>query len=355
MSISRRKFVTGVAAGTLVASTAKAGGVKHFEGYPGRMGLLHDTTLCVGCRACEFACTEVNNQPKPEAPIGDKSVFDTIRRNDESLYTVVNRYVEAQGKQPAIYRKHQCMHCNEPCCASVCFVSAFTKTPEGPVLYDPDVCVGCRYCVFACPYNALAYEYTDPLTPRVVRCTMCYPRIKQGLQPNCAAACPTGAIIYGQREELIWVARERILKHPNRYIDHIFGEKEYGGTSWLCLAGVEFSTLGLPDNLPTGPLPNLTTGFLSLAPLAAAIFPALLGGFYAFSKRRDTLAEEDKRAALEASQAKAKQQMEEKIAALKQQAERNQAYAVNQAVKDALREAAKAPESPRKPDTGGGS
>jgi hypothetical protein len=184
---------------------------------------------------------------------------------------------------------------------------------------------------------------------------MCYPRIKQGLQPNCAAACPTGAIVFGQREELIWVARERIRKYPNRYIDHIFGEKEYGGTSWLCLAGVEFSKLGLPDNLPTEPLPNLTTGFLSLAPLAAAIFPALLGGFYAFSKRRDDLAEEEKRTALEATRAEAKQEMEEKVEALKQEAERAQAYAVKQAVKDALRETEKSPQAPRKPITGGGS
>ncbi|MBN1655627.1 MAG: 4Fe-4S dicluster domain-containing protein [Deltaproteobacteria bacterium] len=355
MSISRRKFVTGVAAGTLVASTAKAGAVKHFEGYPNRMGLLHDTTLCVGCRSCEFACNKVNDLPPPEAPVNDRLVFNAQRRNDETLYTVVNRYVEARDKQPAIYRKHQCMHCNEPCCASVCFVSAFEKTPEGPVLYNPDVCVGCRYCVFACPYNALAYEYNDPLTPRVVRCTMCYPRIKQGLNPACADACPTGAIIYGRREDLIWVARERIRKNPQRYIDQIFGENEYGGTSWLCLAGVEFSRLGLPEGLPTEPLPNLTTGFLSLAPLAAAIFPALLGGFYAFTKRREALTEEEKRAVQSEAEEKAKQEMKEKIAALKQQAERTQEYAIKQAVKDALREAAKPEVPPRKDDAGGGS
>jgi formate dehydrogenase iron-sulfur subunit len=355
MSISRRGFITGITAGTLVTSKANASAVKHFPGYPGRKGLLHDATLCVGCRSCEFACAEVNGLPPPKAPVNDKQVFDTRRRNDDKLYTVVNRYVEAQGNQGAIYRKHQCMHCNEPCCASVCFVSAFSKTPEGPVLYNPDVCVGCRYCVFACPYNALAYEYGDPLTPRVVRCTMCYPRIKQGLNPACADACPTGAILYGRREDLLWVARERIRKHPHRYIDHIFGENEYGGTSWLCLSGVEFSLLGLPEGLPNEPLPNLTTGFLSLAPLAAAIFPALLGGFYAFTKRRETRAEEEKREALEEIRAKAKREMEEKIEAFEQEAERRQEYAVKQAVKDALREAGMEPEPPRKAETEGGS
>lgn len=348
MSVSRRGFIKGAALGTLVAGTARAGAVKHFAGYPDRMGLLHDTTLCVGCRSCEFACNEANGLPPPKAPIDDKQVFEKTRRNDETLYTVVNRY-------DGIFRKHQCMHCNEPCCASVCFVKAFEKTPEGPVLYDPEVCVGCRYCVFACPYNALAYEYDDPLTPRVVRCTMCYPRIKQGKNPACADACPTGAIRYGRREDLIKVAHERMRKYPGRYVNHIFGEHEYAGTSWLTLAGVEFEKLGLPKDLSTQPLPVLTTGFLSLAPLAAAIFPVLLGGFYVFTKRRAVRAEEEQRAVLEKTRREARREMEEKIAALKQAAELDQKYAVEQAVKDALREAAQPPKPPAPPkdDKGG--
>jgi Fe-S-cluster-containing dehydrogenase component len=333
MSISRRGFIKGAAVGTLAASTAKAGAVKHFAGHPERMGLLHDATLCVGCRSCEFACNQANGLPPPEAPIDDKQVFEKTRRNDDTLYTVVNRY------EGGVYRKHQCMHCNEPCCASVCFVKAFEKTPEGPVLYDPEVCVGCRYCVFACPYNALAYEYDDPLEPRVVRCTMCYPRIKEGKNPACADACPTGAIRYGRREDLIEVARERMRKNPGKYIQHIFGEHEYGGTSWLTIAGVGFSKLGLPEGLSREPLPNLTTGFLSLAPLAAAIFPALLGGFYAFTRRREERAEEERRAILEATRAEAKREMEEKVSKLKETAKKQQEHAVEQAVKDALREA----------------
>jgi Fe-S-cluster-containing dehydrogenase component len=351
MSISRRGFIQGAGIAVLAAGTAKAGSVKHFSGHPGRMGLLHDTTLCVGCRSCEFACNEVNELPPPKEPIDDKKVFEKTRRNDEFLYTVVNRYA-------GIYRKHQCMHCNEPCCASVCFVNAFEKTPEGPVLYDPEVCVGCRYCVFACPYNALAYEYDEPLTPRVVRCNMCYPRIREGKQPGCSEACPTGAIRYGRRADLIKVARERMRKYPGRYVDHIFGEHEYAGTSWLTLAGVAFTKLGLPAELSTQPLPNLTTGFLSLAPLAAAIFPALLGGFYVFTKRRAALAEEEKRAILEKTRAEAQKEMEEKIAALKKAAEREQKYAVESAVKDALRQAAQPPPPPKKPpkiEPGGGS
>jgi Fe-S-cluster-containing dehydrogenase component len=294
MSISRRGFLKGAAIGsvataTLSTSAKGGGGVEYFEGYPGRMGLLHDATLCVGCRSCEAACNQVNDLPPPERALHDKSVFDETRGITDHSYTVVNRYQAAKGNQPAVFRKHQCMHCSEPCCASVCFVKAFVKTPEGPVLYDPEVCVGCRYCVFACPYYALAYEYDDPLTPRVVRCTMCYPLIKQGKNPACADACPTGAIQYGKRKDLMTVARERMRKYPERYIDHIFGEHEFGGTSWLTLVGVPLRTVDLPEHVTHDPLPNLTTSFLSLAPLVAAIFPGLLAGVYAFSKRKDDL------------------------------------------------------------------
>jgi formate dehydrogenase iron-sulfur subunit len=338
MSTSRRGFLKGVAAGTLVAGTAKAGSTKHFGGYPGRYGLLHDSTLCVGCRSCEFACNEVNGLPPPEAPVDDKAVFGEKRGPSDKLYTVVNEYKAAEGNKPAVYRKHQCMHCNEPCCASVCFVKAFVKTPEGPVLYDPDVCVGCRYCVFACPYYALAYEYDDPATPRVVRCTMCYPRIKEGKNPACADACPNGAIQFGKREELIKVAHERMRKYPGRYINHIFGEHEYGGTSWLTLIGEPPKELGLPDEVSHDPLPNLTTNFLSLAPLVAAIFPGLLAGMYAFAKRKDVVSKNEHEKAMSESERRAKQELEEELSAAARQAERDKERAVERAVRAAKRQ-----------------
>ncbi|HUU00050.1 MAG TPA: 4Fe-4S dicluster domain-containing protein [Myxococcota bacterium] len=331
MSPSRRDFIKGVAAGGLAAGVARAGANKRFDGYPGRYGLLHDSTLCVGCRSCEFACNEVNDLPPPTAPIGDQKIFDKPRGPTDKRYTVVNRYREAQGNKPAVYRKHQCMHCNEPCCASVCFVNAFTKTPEGPVLYDPNVCVGCRYCVFACPYYALAYEYDDPATPRVVRCTMCYPLIKKGRNPACADACPTGAVLFGKRKELIKVARERIRKHPERYVDYVFGEHDYAGTSWLTLVGLPLEQVGLPAELPYEPLPNLTTHFLSLAPIVAAIFPGLLAGFYAFSKRREAVSEQKHRTQLDGERARALAELEQKLLEAARLAERDKQRAVARA------------------------
>ncbi len=353
MSISRRGFLGGLAAGaatTALAKTAEANPATHtFPGYPGRYGLLHDTTLCVGCRSCEVACSEVNHNPPPAAPVDDKSVFATKRHNDDKLYTVVNEYVPATETAPAVYRKSQCMHCNEPCCASVCFVGAFTKTPEGPVLYNPDLCVGCRYCVMACPYYALAYEYENPVTPKVVRCTMCYPRIKEGKNPACADACPNGAITFGEREQLIEIARDRIRKHPDRYIDHIFGEHEFGGTSWMVLAGVEFEKLGLPENAPPTPLPQLTEGALSFVPLIVSAWPGLLLGMYAFNKRRDKLSKEALDSAVAETRAAGEAELKSKLQAATEKAKKDKEKAVAQAVKKTQAEAAKAAEAAARP------
>jgi Fe-S-cluster-containing dehydrogenase component len=347
MSISRRGFLKRAAAGTLltgaVAGKARAGGAEHFEGYPDGFGLLHDTTLCVGCRSCERGCAEVNDFPPPEVPFEDKTVFEEMRGVSDKAFTVVNRYRAATADSPAVFRKHQCMHCQEPSCAAVCFVRAFTKSPEGPVVYDPDVCVGCRYCMMACPYYATGYEYSEPLTPRVRRCTMCYPRIKEGLNPGCADACPTGAITFGKRKDLIEVARERIRKSPDSYVDHVFGEHEFGGTSWLTLAGtgISFGDLGLPEGGGPTPLPELSASFLSVVPLIVAIYPGLLAGFYAFSKRKDKLTRDKVIAAVTEAVTKADEETRRKLEEAAKKADKSRDQAVAMAVKKALAEAEK--------------
>ncbi len=339
MSISRRGFLKGTAVGTLFAGTAHASGAEHFGGYPGQYGLLHDTTLCVGCRSCEKACAEVNELAAPSVPYDDKSVFEKIRGVSDQAFTVVNRYKEETEDSPAVFRKHQCMHCSEPSCAAVCFVNAFTKTPEGPVVYNPDLCVGCRYCMMACPYYATGYEYDDALTPRVRRCTMCYPRIKEGKNPGCADGCPNGAIIFGKRKDLIKIAHERFEKFPDRYIDHIFGEHEFGGTSWLTLAGGAFGELGLYDNASKTPLPEHTSSFLTVVPLIVAIYPGLLAGFYAFSKRKDKLSRDKTIAAVTEALSKADEETKNKLAAAAEKATKDKDNAIAGAVKKALAEA----------------
>jgi Fe-S-cluster-containing dehydrogenase component len=340
MSVTRRGFI-GVLGGTIAAGAAEGGSLKHFGGYPGRLGLLHDTTLCVGCRSCEVACKEVNSLPPPEVPLADSSVFDTARTVSDTDYTVVNRYREATDDQPAIFRKQQCMHCNEPSCASACFVKAFTKTPEGPVLYNPDVCVGCRYCMTACPYYATGYEYDSAFQPRVVRCTMCYPRIKEGLNPGCADACPTGAITFGKREELIKVARERIRKYPDRYADYIYGEHDFGGTSWLVISSLAPGEVGLFDDATHTPLPELTSGFLSAVPLVLTMWPGLLLGFYAFSRRRELAAKEETETAVAEARSRAEKEAADKLQAANKRAASDKERAVAAAVKKALADADK--------------
>jgi len=339
MSVTRRGLLLG-AVGAVGARAAAAGTVQHFDGYPGRYGLLHDTTLCVGCRSCEVACKEVNELPPYEhEAVDDRSVFEQRRRTTDEALTLVNRYREAAGGDQPVYRKLQCMHCNEPCCAAVCPVHAFSKTPEGPVLYDAEVCMGCRYCVMACPYYALAYEYDEPLTPRVMRCTMCYPRIKEGLNPSCADACPTGAITFGRRDQLLEVARERIRKFPDRYVDHIYGEHEFGGTSWLILSGIPFEEMDLFPGVTHESLPAIGTSYLGVVPLVITIYPGLLAGFYAFSKRKERLAREERENAVAEALAGAREEEQRKLAAAADKAKRDQEKAVQRALAERRKEA----------------
>lgn len=286
---SRRDFLKTVSlagGSALLATPSKALAYKKLTGWPNRLGMLTDLSQCVGCRSCERACNQANNLPKPKVPFDEKSVFREKRRPTASAFTVVNRYENPKDTEQPIYRKVQCNHCNEPACASACPVRAYTKTPEGAVLYNPDLCFGCRYCMIACPFYAPAYDYESALEPRVVKCTMCYASVKKGNKPACAKACPVEAITFGKRKQLIKLARKKIMKSPERYVDQIFGEREAGGTGWLYIAGVPFERLDFPTNLPDTPLIEQTKGFLSSVPLVLILWPAILGLCYSATKRR---------------------------------------------------------------------
>jgi len=144
----------------------------------------------------------------------------------------------------------------------------------------------------ACPFNIPTFEYNDAIRPAIQKCFMCYnSRLADGLIPGCAKACPAQAITFGKRDELIKVARARIQAEPDRYLDHIYGEFEVGGTDWLYISGVPFEEVGLPMNLGTTPYPEKTQDFLSAVPLVLVTWPALFGGFYAWSSRRQKMNE----------------------------------------------------------------
>jgi len=297
MRINRRKFlkIAAVTGGvSLVGKSQSARGVKHFTGRPDRFGVLTDLTRCVGCRTCEAACNEANKLPEPEIPFEDRSVLEKKRRADAKYYTYVNRYPDPQNKGRWIYRKVQCNHCDEPACASACLVKALKKTPEGPVIWNEKLCIGCRYCMAACPFYVPAYEYSNAFSPDIVKCTMCYDiRISKGGIPACVEACPMEAMTFGKRSDLIKVARKRIMDHPNKYVDHIYGEHEVGGTCWLYISGVPFEQLGFPTDVGTKPYPELTKGFLTMVPAVLVIWPALLGGFYMFTKHREKMTKDE--------------------------------------------------------------
>ena len=235
-------------------------------------GVLVDTTLCVGCRSCEKGCNEVNTDlpRKPPAHFKDLSVLEEKRRMDYSTYTVVNRYFTIQEtEQKPVFAKFQCMHCLRPACKSACIVGAFSSESTGAVQYDSWKCIGCRYCMAACPFQVPAYEYRNAFTPKVRKCTFCQPLISTGKVPGCVQACPMEVMTFGPREELLQEARAKLSAFPERYVQHIYGENEVGGTSWLYLSGIPFDRIGLPK-LGYHPTPGYTE------PIQHAIFKYFL-------------------------------------------------------------------------------
>lgn len=245
-------------------------------------GLLFDATRCIGCEACSAACKEQNVLPLPIEARTTAYTWTTVLRREGVNLRIL------------------CMHCLDPTCVSVCPVGALQKTAEGPVVYDAGRCIGCRYCILACPFGVPKYQWDRPL-PVVGKCVMCFDRVKAGQATACAAVCPTGATAFGEREELIREARGRIREAPERYVDHVYGEEEAGGTSVLMLSPVPFATLGLRTNLPKQPLPLLTWQVLSKVPDFVALAGVFLYGLFWITKRRDEVqAVERSRAAAEA-------------------------------------------------------
>jgi Fe-S-cluster-containing dehydrogenase component len=210
------------------------------------LGVLVDVDKCIGCRKCEWACNQANHLPvQPLEAFEDKSVFQEMRRPGPGNYTVVNEFLDSNGAHP-LRVKVQCMHCNHPACRSACLVTAFQKEETGAVTYDPWRCMGCRYCMVACPFQIPAYEYEDAFSPEIRKCTFCSERIAEGGNPACVEICPPQCLIFGRRSKLLELAHRRIGAEPGRYVPHVYGEHEAGGTSWLYIASRPFEELGFP-------------------------------------------------------------------------------------------------------------
>jgi formate dehydrogenase iron-sulfur subunit len=284
MDLTRRTFFKVGAVGvTALAGAAAPAEAAVLAAAPHARGVLVDTTLCVGCRTCEGACAQANGLGEPAS---DDNIFARRRVTDERTFTVVNR---AAVKEPERFVKTQCMHCVDPACASVCPGRALEKTAAGPVTYNGDRCLGCRYCMVACPFGIPKFEYDSP-TPYVRKCSFCADRQAQGQMPACAENCPTGALTFGERDALLEEARKRIYQNPDKYVHHIYGEHEAGGTSWLYISDVPLETLGLPVGLDNTAYPDLAQTALAAVPMVLTLWPPVLMGLYALNHRRDQVA-----------------------------------------------------------------
>ena len=289
MELSRRKFLK-LAGAAGAAGAALAPGVVHASTAIGSgrgRGLLIDTTRCVGCRACEAACSEKNALPEP-ALAGDERVFDVKRTTAPRAYTVVNRYGDPKDSASVRYVKTQCRHCVEPACAAACPAKALEKTAAGPVVYHQERCLGCRYCMVACPFGVPQFEY-DKAAPYIRKCSFCADRQAAGQLPACAGACPSGALQFGDRAELLEEARTRIYQNPGKYVHHVYGETEAGGTSVLYVTDVPFERLGFRADVATASYPAMTQTALSAVPFVLTLWPPVLMGLYAINKRREAV------------------------------------------------------------------
>lgn len=274
----------GLAAVPLFDRRALAG----FMGSPAAnaVGILIDTTKCIGCRACQLACKAKNNLPEDASSLPPNRTFPIAL--SETTFSLVEFHRVGGSDQNPQYRtvKRQCMHCLEPACASVCPVAAITKTEKGPVVYDAEKCMGCRYCMAACPFNVPKFEWTSS-NPRIRKCTMCADRIEKGLQPACVEACPVGALTFGTRAELVANAQQRVSDMPDKYYPYIYGLSEVGGTSILYLANVPFEKLGFNVSLPKTALPDLTWQVMEKIPGVAVGVGLLMGTIAWVTHRRE--------------------------------------------------------------------
>lgn len=260
---------------------------------------LIDLTKCMGCRACQVACKRWNNLEAEHTSMTSDSWTNPLRLSART-WTRVD-FTELQSPQYKagmkwVFARRQCMHCLHPACVSACPVGALRKTDEGPVVYDTQKCIGCRYCMVSCPFGVPGFEWDKGLLaqPLIKKCKMCVDRLGAGMEPACVKHCPPRATIFGERDELLATAKERIAANPDTYINHIYGENEVGGTSMLYLSSVPFEQIGFPKLGSEAVTVNTEAVMEKTLPFAAAwtVILAATYGVVKFRERTDPQGEE---------------------------------------------------------------
>lgn len=240
MSNDRRAFFKSIAAAAAVTAIPTAAVARARKNAPSdAVGLLYDTTKCIGCKACVVACKEANNMPADVDGYGE-GLYDAPEGLNEYTKNVIQLY---KGGNEQAFVKKQCMHCVDPACVGACMLGALKKGEFGVVSYDVSKCVGCRYCEVACPFNVPKFQWAK-IAPRIVKCELCKERLAAGKEPACTAVCPRGAVIYGKYTDLLDEAHRRLQNNPDKYVPKVYGEQELGGTQVLYLSHVDFEKLG---------------------------------------------------------------------------------------------------------------
>lgn len=275
---------------------------------------LIDITRCIGCHACQVACKHWNDRDGEETELEGALGFQNPVTLSAKTLTLMTYHELPDDAAPGglryLFTMRRCLHCLEPACASACPTTALKRQPDGIVAYDFDKCIGCRYCVWACPWGVPTAEWNS-LTPKINKCTHCGDRADQPAPlarngqaltqeeqqqyranvtvPACVKACPADALLFGEREQMLTEAHTRISSHPDKYVDHIYGEKEAGGTSVLYLSSVPFEKLGFPS-VDDKPYPAVSKFALHMVPPAVLAVGAMLGGICHLVKRKAAIA-----------------------------------------------------------------
>ena len=284
MTLKRRDFLKAVAgSGLLLAASGPAHARPEKKAMPPTaVGILYDSTLCIGCQACMVGCKQANKMPVESSDPAKR--WDNPEDLSASTLNIIKRYTNGNARHKDQvsdgygYIKRHCMHCVDPACVAACPVSALRKdSTNGVVTYNKDACIGCRYCQVACPFNIPKFQWSST-TPEIVKCQLCSHLLKEGKIANCCEVCPTGASLFGPVAELLVEAKRRLKMPPGseelfpvralggdrkvsyqahqvgQYLPHLYGENEVGGTQVMFLAGLPFAKLGLPELTADSPV-----------------------------------------------------------------------------------------------------